>query len=66
MTIIVVAIEGIEIGMTAQGLSGSNITVAGIKVGCNGTVSNPMGRDYLIDSSGFTKLSYQAINSAAI
>ena len=39
MTVIIVTIEGVEIGMTTQGLSSSNITVAGIKVGCNGTVS---------------------------
>ena len=66
MAIVVVAIEGVEISMTAQGLSGSNITITGIEVGGDGTVSDAMGRNYLIDSSGFTKLSHQAINSAAI
>ena len=66
MTVIIVTIEGVEIGMTTQGLSGSNITVAGTEVGCNGTVSDSMGRNYLIDSGCFTKLSYQAINSATV
>ena len=58
MTIIVVPIEGIKISMTTQGLSRSNITVAGIQVSGDGTVPNPVGRNYLIDSSGFTKLSH--------
>ena len=66
MTIIVVPIEGIEIGMTTQSLSCSNITVAGIEVSGDGTVPDPMGRDYLIDPRCFAKLSHQAINSAAI
>jgi hypothetical protein len=66
MTIIVVAIQSVEIGMTAQSLSGSNITVTGIEVGGDGTMPDPMGRNYLIDPGCFTKLSHQAINSTAI
>ena len=63
---LVVAIECIEVGVTAQSLSGSNITVAGIEGGCDGTVSNPVRRDDLIDSGCFTKLSHQAINRATV
>ena len=66
MTVIVVAIESIEVGVTTQGLSGSNITVASIEVRCDGTVPNPMGRDYFIDPCCFAKLSHQAINSATV
>ena len=66
MAIVIVAIESVEISVTTQSLSGSNITVAGIQVSGDGTVSDPMGRDYLIDSGCFAKLSHQAINSAAI
>ena len=66
MAVIIVAIECIEISMTTQGLSGSNITVAGIEVRCDGTVPNPMGRNYLIDPRCCTKLSHQAINSTTV
>ena len=42
MAIVIVPIEGIEIGVTTQELSGSNITITGIEVGGDGTVPNPM------------------------
>ena len=66
MAVIIVAIESIEVGMTTQGLSGSKITVTGIEVRCDGTVPNPMGRNYLIDPCCCAKLSHQAINSATV
>ena len=66
MAIIIVAIESIEIGMATQTLSGSNISIAGIEVGGDGTVSDAMGRDYLINSRCIAKLSHQAINSATV
>ena len=50
MTIIIVAIESVEIGMTTQALSRANISIAGIEVGSDGTMPDSMGRDYLIDS----------------
>ena len=55
MAIIIVPIECVEIGMTTQRLSGANITIAGIEVGGDGTVPNPMGRNYLIDPRCCTK-----------
>jgi hypothetical protein len=36
--------------MTAQSLSGTKITIAGIEISGDGTVSDSMGRNYLIDS----------------
>lgn len=66
MTIIIIAIESVEIGMTAQSLSGTNISIAGIQVGCDGTVSDSMGRNYLIDSGCCAELSHQAINRATV
>ena len=50
MAVIIVAIEGVEIGVTTQALSRANITVASIEIGGDRTVPDSMGRDYLIDS----------------
>ena len=63
---LVVAIECIEVGVTTQALCRTNITVASIQVSGDGTVSDSMGRNYLIDSGCFTKLSHQAINRATV
>ena len=66
MTVIVVAIESIKVSMATQALSRANISIAGIEVGSDGTVSDAMGRDDLIDPGCCTKLSHQAINSTTV
>ncbi len=38
MAVIIVAIEGVEISMTAQALSGTKISIAGIQIGGDGTM----------------------------
>jgi hypothetical protein len=64
--IVVVTSEGIQVGMAAQSLGGTNVSVANIEISGDGTMSDAVRGDDFIDPGGLAQRAHQSINGATI